>query len=32
VVLLTPAKHPTVKEMVQQPGFVKLQGIAGVVR
>lgn len=32
VVLLTPAKHPTVKEMAQQPGFVKLQGIAGVVR
>jgi quinol monooxygenase YgiN len=32
VVLLTPANHPTVKEMAQQPGFVKLQGIARVVR
>jgi inosine-uridine nucleoside N-ribohydrolase len=29
LVLLTPAKQTTVKEMVQQPGFVKLQGIAG---
>jgi len=32
VVLLTPANHPTVKEMVQQQGFVELQDIAGVVR
>jgi quinol monooxygenase YgiN len=32
VVLLTPPNHPTVKEMAQQPGFVKLQGIARVVR
>lgn len=32
VVLLTPPNHPTVKEMAQQPGFVKLQDIARVVR
>lgn len=32
VVLLTPANHPTVKEMARQPGFVKLQDIARVVR
>lgn len=32
VVLLTPANHPQVKEMVQQSGFVELQDIAGVVR
>ena len=32
VVLLTPANHPQVKEIVQQPGFVELQDIAGVVR
>lgn len=32
VVLLTPVEHPTVNEMAQQPGFVRLQGIASVVR